>query len=248
MYFLSFETSTKIFSLALNHDAKVLRYKNLKSASVLENSILPTMDKMLDAAGIKFNQIDGFAIALGPGSFTSLRVGLSTIKAFAMSTSKPVVGIPSMDIIAHGVSTSRHPVTPSRHPERSEGSQYDEICVINDARRGNVYTCLYGEHGKKGEYLLTSLEDILTRVHGTTLFVGDALGLYQKDIEAAYQKYSSKKKSECRCLFADEKYGYPQAKVMATLAYERFKNKQYDDAAKLLPLYLYPQDCQVSGR
>src|SRR5580692_11240364 len=103
MYFLSFETSTKIFSLALSQDAKVLRYKNIKSALILEDSILPAVDKMLDSAGVKFSQMDGFAIALGPGSFTSLRVGLSTIKAFAMSTGKPVVGIPSMDIIAHGV-------------------------------------------------------------------------------------------------------------------------------------------------
>ena len=102
MYFLSFETSTKIFSLAVSKDEKVLRYRNLKSALVLEDSILPTVDKMLDSAGIKFSQIDGFAIALGPGSFTSLRVGLSTVKAFAMSTAKPVVGIPTLDIIAHG--------------------------------------------------------------------------------------------------------------------------------------------------
>ena len=103
MYFLSFETSTKIFSLALNQDEKVLRYRNLKTALVLEDSILPAVDKMLASAAIKFAQIDGFAIALGPGSFTSLRVGLSTVKAFAMSTGKPVVGIPSMDIIAHGI-------------------------------------------------------------------------------------------------------------------------------------------------
>ena len=63
MYFLSFETSTKIFSLALSQDEKVLRYRNLKSASVLEDSILPTVDKILDSAGVKFSQIDGFAIA-----------------------------------------------------------------------------------------------------------------------------------------------------------------------------------------
>src|ERR1700690_2938507 len=119
MYFLSFETSTKVFSLALNKDEKVLRYRNLKTALVLEDSILPVMDKMLDSAGIKFGQIDGFAIALGPGSFTSLRVGLSTVKAFAMATQKPVVGIPTMDIIARGVNLGAS----------------DEICVINDARR-----------------------------------------------------------------------------------------------------------------
>ena len=100
MYFLSFETSTKIFSLALSQDEKVLRYRNIKSALVLEDSILPAMDQVLDSAGIKFSQLDGFAIALGPGSFTSLRVGLSTVKAFGMATGKPVVGIPTLDIIA----------------------------------------------------------------------------------------------------------------------------------------------------
>lgn len=222
MYFLSFETSTKTLSLAVNKDEKVLRFRNLKTASVLEDAMLPAMDKVLDDAGVKFDQIDGFAIALGPGSFTSLRVGLSTVKAFAMSTGKPVVGIPSLDIIAQGIKSSAKVF-----------SSYDEICVINDARRGKVYSCLYGLAGQ-GDFLLTSLDDVLKRVHGRTLFVGDALGVYRKDIKGA------------KFLFADEKWWYPQARVMAGLAYERFCLKRYDDAAGLLPMYLYPQDCQVS--
>ena len=231
MYFVSFETSTKIFSLALSRDEKVLRYRNLKSASVLEDTILPALDKILDSAKIKFSQLDGFAIALGPGSFTSLRVGLSMVKAFAMATGRPVVGIPTLDIIASGVN----------------GVACDEICVINDARRDKVYACFYDPKGlRKGDYLLTSLEDILEKAQGRTLFVGDAVGLYRKAIEEAYQKYAPKKNSACKCLFADGKWWYPQSKVMAALAYERFRNKQYDDAASLLPLYLYPQDCQVT--
>ena len=108
MYFLSFETSGKIFSLAINKDEKVLRYRNLKTAFVLEDSILPAMDKILDSAGIRFTRIDGFAVALGPGSFTSLRVGLAMVKAFAMSTAKPVVGIPTLDIIASGIQNKCH--------------------------------------------------------------------------------------------------------------------------------------------
>jgi len=232
MYFLSLETSTKIFSIAINKDEKVLRFRNLKTALVLEDSILPTVDKILDSAGIKFSQIDGFAIALGPGSFTRLRVGMSTIKAFAMSTGKPVVGIPSLDIVARGV----------------DRGGCDEICVINDARRGKVYACLYGPQGKTSDFLLTSLEDVLDEVHGKTLFVGDALRDSRGMIEEAYEKSASKKNSTCKCLFADEKWWYPQAKVMGPMAYERFQNKQYDDAAKLVPLYLYPQDCQVAQR
>ncbi len=250
MYFLSFETSTKIFSLALNKDEQVLRFRNLKSALVLEDSILPAMDKMLGLAGVKFSQVDGFAIGLGPGSFTSLRVGLSTVKAFAMSTGKPVVGIPTLDIIASGICHSR-----ARSSYRTLAvargnpfSHYDEICVIADARRDKVYACLYGPKGRTSDYLLTSLEDVLDKVHGRTLFTGDGLSLYRKDIEEAYQKYASKKSSTCKCFFADEKYWHPQARVMAALAYERFRKKQYDDAAGLLPLYLYPQDCQVTPK
>jgi len=215
---------------------------------VLEDSFLPAVDKMLDSTGIKFNQIDGFAVALGPGSFTSLRVGLSTVKAFAMSTNKPVVGIPSLDIVAHSL--------PLVGRVREGGLAYDEICVINDARRGNVYACIYGPKGRsssrtltvvrKTDYLLTTIENVLDKVHGSTLFTGDGLKLYRKDIEVAYQKFHSKKGSACKCLFADEKWWYPQAKVMAALAWERFSRKEYDDAAKLLPLYLYPQDCQVA--
>jgi len=225
MYFLSFETSTKIFSLALNKDEKVLRFRNIKSALVLEDSILPAVDQILDSAGIKFSQLDGFAIALGPGSFTSLRVGLSTVKAFAMATGLPVVGIPTFDIIARGIQIKGF-------------DQCDEICVLTDARRGKVYAALYNSKGRQSDFLLTSLEDVLKKIKGRTLFVGDALELYRKDIEKANHK----------CLFADEKFWYPQARVMAALAFEGFKKKQYDDAASLLPLYLYPQDCQVSKK
>ncbi len=166
MYFLSFETSSKIFSLALNKDENVLRYRNLKTTLVLEDAILPAIDKILRFAGIKFSQIDGFAVALGPGSFTCLRVGLATVKAFAMATGKPVVGIPTLDIIARGVQGLSF---------SSDKNQYDEICVINDARRNMVYACLYGPKGRKTDYLLTTLEDVLVKVHGKTLFVGDAL-------------------------------------------------------------------------
>ena len=236
MYFVSFETSTKIFSVALSRDEKVLRYRNLKAALVLEDFILPALDKMLDSAGIKFSQLDGFAIALGPGSFTSLRVGLSTVKAFAMATGRPVVGVPTLDIIAHGIQTLANKTMsfPRKRESITRLNHYDEICVINDARRGKVYACFYDPKGlRKSDYLLTSLEDVLEKARGKTLFVGDAVGLYRNSIS--------------KFLFAEEKYWYPQSKVMAALAYERFRNKQYDNAASLLPLYLYPQDCQVQN-
>lgn len=225
MYFLSFETSTKIFSLAVNKDEKVLRHRNLRSALVLEDHILPAMDKILASAGLDFGQMDGFAVALGPGSFTSLRVGLSMVKAFAMATGKPVVGIPTLDIIAHGIQKGKCP------------GACNDLCVMTDARRGKVYAALYDQQGRQGDYLLTSLEDVLKKLRGRTLFVGDALEFYRRTIERSYHQ----------CAFADKKWWHPQARMMADLAYKRFAIKQYDNAASLLPLYLYPHDCQVAN-
>jgi tRNA A37 threonylcarbamoyladenosine modification protein TsaB len=115
-----------------------------------------------------------------------------------MATSKPVVGIPTLDIIAHSL--------PLEGRVREGGVAYDEICVITDARREKLYACIYGPQGRKTDYVLTSLEDVLDKVHGRTLFTGDGLILYRKDIEEAYRKYASKTESGCKCLFADKKW------------------------------------------
>ena len=229
MYFLSLETSTKTFSLSVSRDDKVLRFRNLKTTKLLENSIITAIDKLLASAKVKFNQLDAFAIGLGPGSFTSLRVGLSTVKAFCMATQKPVVGICSLDVIAAA----------------TDGREYDQICVFNDARRGNVYAAIYVGGKCQSGHLLTTPAQVLDMVQGKTLFIGDALPLYRKDIESAYKVHAKAKGKACQAFFADEQMWQPQAAVLADLAYDRLKKNDTDDASKLLPIYLYPEDCQV---
>jgi len=224
MHFLSIEPSTKIFSLAVSRGDKVLRWRNLASGKVLEDSIIPAVDRILKSAGVKFKQLDAFAIGLGPGSFTSLRVGLSTVKAFCLGSGKPVVGVCSLDVIAEGV---RHIAC-------------DEICVIVDARRNLLYSALYkntkGNLKRQGDCRLTDLGTLLDSVHGRTLFVGDGVGLYRAEIKRA---------CACTPLFAPEKFWFPQAKHLAKLAFERLERGKYDDAGKLVPIYLYASDCQV---
>src|SRR5689334_14283291 len=103
MKLLAIDTSTNHFSVAVAEDDRVLAKENIVLTKVLENSIIPVINGVLTRAKIPLSQLDGFAVGLGPGSFTSLRVGLSTVKAFCMALQKPVVGIPSLDIIARGV-------------------------------------------------------------------------------------------------------------------------------------------------
>ena len=235
MYFLSIESSTKIFSLAVSNNEKVLRFRNLKANQVLEDSIIPAVNRLLLSAGVPFEKLDAFVVGLGPGSFTSLRIGLSTVKAFAMATGKPIAGIGSLDTIA----------------ARLANEDCDEICVISDARRNLVYSALFKKNGqgleRQGDYQLSSLAAVLDRVHGRTLFAGDALALYQKDIEHIYRESCRRKETPCQALFTSEKFWFPEGRQLAKLAYERLCRKNFDDPATLAPVYLYAPDCQVTN-
>ncbi|MBI3601948.1 MAG: tRNA (adenosine(37)-N6)-threonylcarbamoyltransferase complex dimerization subunit type 1 TsaB [Candidatus Omnitrophica bacterium] len=246
MYILSLETSTKIFSLAVSKDNEILRFRNVHTARILESSIIGAIDHLLASCDLNLDNIDTLAVGLGPGSFTSLRVGLSTVKAFALATGKKLVGINSLDILA----------------SRVVDQKADEICTIIDARRGKVYAAIYGSTRsakgrlrspfcdktltRKTDYLLTTVDDVLGRVHGATLFVGDGLGLYKDHLQKAYRAYAKKKSTGCRPIFALEKFWYPQAKELAKLAFKRLETEKYDDPANIVPVYLYPQDCQVN--
>ena len=230
MYFLSIESSSKHFAIAISKDDKVIRFRNYATSNVLEDAIIKHLDKILLAAKLKLNHIDAFAIGLGPGSFTSLRVGLSTVKAFAMALNKPIVGISSLEMIAQAVADE----------------DCDQICVLIDARRKMVYSVIYQKTAnglkQQGKYQLSDIGVVLDQVKGCTLFVGDGLSLYRQDIEAAYKKSNN----SCQALFANEQQGRPDIRQLAHLAWKRLQASRTDDLGKILPIYLYPSDCQVS--
>jgi tRNA threonylcarbamoyladenosine biosynthesis protein TsaB len=232
MNILALDTSTKNFSLAIAQNGKVVRYRNMLLDKVLESSMIPAIEKILKDSKLKFKDLDGYAVGLGPGSFTSLRVGLSTVKAFALATGKPIVGISSLDVMAMNVI----------------GQKADQICTIMDARRKQVYACLFevkdGALKRKTDYLLTNIDSFLDRVQGKTLFVGDGVPLWRDVIKEKYAA-AAKKGAKCQAVFASEKDAHPQARNLSHLAYGRFEKKVYDDVETLVPLYLYTQDCQV---
>ena len=224
MNILSIDTSTKNFSICVSRDEKILKQRNLTLNKVLSDSITPAIQSILKQSGLKLSQIDGFAVGLGPGSFTSLRVGVATVKALAFATKKKIVGMSSLDVLALNVQ-----------------EQEAQVCVLCDARRNLVYSCIYQKKGKtlrkKSPYLLTDIKTVLARLKGETVFIGDGIDLYKKDIQ--------KEKKRIKAIFCDPKLWYPQASCLAVLALERFRKKKYDDINKLVPLYLYPKDCQV---
>ena len=267
MKILSLETSTKNFSLAVSCDQKILASRHFKLTKVLSSSIIPAIDGILKKSGLALKDLDGFAVGLGPGSFTSLRVGLSTVKGLSFVTGKPIVGISSLDVLAMNA------------PVEAGAS----ICVIGDARRNLVYSCVY-RRTEKGlervnEYSLTGMEEVLKKIKEPTFFSGDGIPLYREIIREHLRgviasdpvpdgtgersnllkskKIASSLKNTPRndtqselidFLFAKEKDWYPKASHLAKLAHPRFLRKKFDPVDKIVPLYLYPEDCQVVPR
>lgn len=225
---LSIETSAKQFSLAVSDGDKIIKSRTMVVDKILSDSIIPAIEKILKDSKLSLAKIDALIVGLGPGSFTSLRVGLSTVKGLAFAADKPVVGIPSLDAVALNV-----------------GKTDSQICVIADAKRNMVYSALYdnkkGILKQKSEYLLTPLTDLLDRIDADTIFVGDAVNLYMAQIEAYFAAADKKLKIS----FAPESKAYPDAKGLVVLAQSALKKKKFSNIDKLVPLYLYPEDCQV---
>ncbi len=227
MNILAIETSTKHFSLAVLKNDKLCVKQDVMLDKVLSDSIIPAIDGTLKKAKLSFSEVDGFAVGLGPGSFTSLRVGMSTIKGFCLASGKKVVGVSSLDLIACNVLPA---------------SQRD-ICVIVDAKRAMVYAAIFrlGKSGltRIGKYRLLEIKDLLPQIKKNTTFVGDGIALYREAIEAYFAK------TKIHITFEQESLWLPKAEHLAFLALDRFKKKKDDNINKLLPLYLYPEDCQV---
>jgi len=226
MNLLAIDTSTKNLSLAVAKAGKVVKFRNVKLNRPLSSSIMPSIKKILDSAGISLAKLDGFAIGLGPGSFTGLRVGLSTIKGLAFATDKPIIGISSLDVLAMNIEDNDV-----------------QICTLCDAKRNLVYACLYEKKDsilrKKSDYCLESIDEVLKKIKGKVLFIGDGVKLFRNDIN---------KMKSINPKFVNGKFTLPQARCLIPLALEKFQKGQRDDAAKLVPLYLYPEHCQVLNR
>ncbi len=229
MKILAVDTSTKHLSLAVSDGDRVIAVRNVAPRKDFSMSITFDIERVLAKANVRLGELDGFVTGLGPGSFTSLRVGLSMIKAFVMVTGKPVVGIASLDAIAMNVRPSRV-------------SRCVQVCVINDARRAMVYSSFYdkkdGNLVRHRGYQLEGIDKILEGLAGEVIFSGDAIPIYRERIMEASGVFKPVFEPPARWL--------PKAQELARLGYQRLLKGEVDCMEALVPLYLYPENCQVS--
>ena len=126
MKILGIDTSTSCGSVGLIDGDSVIAEYLIDIPVTHSERLLGSIEHVLRQAGCSTGELDGWAISLGPGSFTGLRIGVSTIKGLAFATQKPVAGVPTLDVLAFNISPTPY-----------------LICPVLDARKGEVYAAFY---------------------------------------------------------------------------------------------------------
>lgn len=246
MKILAIDTSTKFLSLAIAEKDEILVsfHRDLERQHCAR--LIPEIDRLLKKAKLKLRDIDFIAFSKGPGSFTALRIGAATVKGIALATKIKIVGVPTLDVLAQGRFLRQSENCPQGTKKGTLlrlASEPSLIVPVVDAKRGNVYASVYSfKNGRLRRYMKYSVlpaAELLKKVKGDAVFLGDGLIPYRKEIEDNF-----KFKAE----FAAEKDWYPRAVTVAKLGYELAKKKRFEEPDKFVPMYLYPRDVQVRGK
>lgn len=220
---LAIDTSTPQIGLALYDGAQVLAEHLWTSKARHTVELAPAVAEMLNHAGIKLDQVKALGVAIGPGSFTSLRVGLSFAKGLAFAMSLPVVGINTLDVAAAG---------------QPANISVPLICTL-PAGRGRLAVCRYspsktGHNTLRSAWKADGSPSIMTAEALSAAVVQDCMVC--GDLTAA-ERQVLKKNGFIRLVSPALSTRRPG--ILAELAYLRWQTGSLDDIASLAPLYLH---------
>jgi tRNA threonylcarbamoyladenosine biosynthesis protein TsaB len=174
MRLLALDTTTGCGSVALLENSRLLAEINTESGLTHSARLLRTVDFLLKKNGLGIEDMDGFAVAAGPGSFTGIRIGLSTVKAFAFASRKPVAPVSSLAALA----------------QKLRETQGRLFCPFLDAKKGEVYAALYEPRDKELKAVIGegayAPDAFLTRLpaHRMIHFIGNGVSVYRDRIRA----------------------------------------------------------------
>ncbi|MBQ6668235.1 MAG: tRNA (adenosine(37)-N6)-threonylcarbamoyltransferase complex dimerization subunit type 1 TsaB [Bacteroidales bacterium] len=210
---LCLETATETCSVALSNDAECIACEEVAEGHSHAEKILELADRCLKSANCDIASVDAVCISSGPGSYTGLRIGVSTAKGICYALSKPLIAVPTLEGIANGA---------CQHVPDA-----DIICPMIDARRMEVYCALYDMQGNPMTECTNSIigEDSFAeelRQH-RILFCGNGAAKCRPILQGANSLFSSSGAS---------------ARNLISPAYRRWQERQFEDVAYFEPFYL----------
>ena len=214
MLILAFESSARAASVALVEDGRLISQYSQCSGLTHSRTLLPMAEDMLKNAELSLDKVDLFAVAHGPGSFTGVRIGVSTVKGLAWAADKPCVGVSTLEAMAwHGLAAG------------------GLVCPVMDARRAQVYNALFRvENGRPVRLCedrpiaLSQLAEELRTLNAPAFLIGDGAELAEKYL----------REQAIPCTVAPENLRWQSAWGVAMAAMD----KAPGNADALLPVYL----------
>lgn len=219
------ETAASMLSTAIVEDGRIICSLESEEPRSQAAMTAPFVKQMLDQAGLSARDCDAVCVSKGPGSYTGLRVGVSTAKGIAFGAGIPLIGIGTLDILVQQGITAAQTILA---PQGAREGSFEYIVPLIDARRMEVYTAVYDGTGKRLTEVAPRIIDSQSFASeigpsATVLFIGDAA-------------------DKCREPLAREGahflQTFPKASAMAPLATAAYEKKQFEDVAYFEPFYL----------
>lgn len=213
---LAIDTATKWTGLALHDGNALIAEHGWRSVNRQTVEVAPAVQRMLRRADVAVEDLRGIAVSLGPGSYTGLRIGLGLAKGLALANQIPLLGVPTLDIVA------------AAQPQLEA-----ELVVVAEAGRKRITASCYHWERRKGWQsdelpLNTTWEELLDRLEPPAVFAGEIGTGAQKQIRSAGKGFHL-----VRAADRARRAGY-----LAEIGWRRLRSGDVDDTAELTPLYL----------
>lgn len=215
MKILAIDTSSKICTVAILEDTKLIKQLDSNDEKTHSQKLMPLVDEIFKQTNLTLDDINLLACTVGPGSFTGVRIAVSTVKAFADVKEIPVCSISSLEALAYNLDTN------------------NLVCSLIDAKNDNVYFGLFQKENNtyiiKEKFLAEHIDNILpilTKYDSQIVFVGDGSQNHKNKILEVLPT----------SIFSDKNDAIGYSVGLA--GYYNYKNNNYGDSNTLSPLYL----------
>ena len=214
------ETSTALCSAALAEDGAIVSYKESSAPKAHASLTAVFVQEMLSERGLTISDCDAVCVSMGPGSYTGLRVGVSTAKGLCFGSGKPLLAVGTLDTLVAQAVAERLTVIPGLIGDL----RY--IIPMVDARRMEVYTAVFDHYRQTTETSPMIIDEnsfAEQLAEGPCLFIGDGAGKCADVIRHPNAHF-------CQC--------WPKASAMLAPALAAYKEKRFEDVAYFEPFYL----------
>ena len=225
MKILAIDTSSKICSVSILEDKNIIIEKHNDDEKTHSQKLMPLIDELFKESNLSLDNIDLLACSQGPGSFTGIRIGISTAKAFADVKNIPIIGVTSLESLAYNIDNS------------------GLIATLIDAKHDNVYFALYELKDNKYTTIINPISDSISNViqmlrnyNSTITFVGDGSEVHKDLLSNEFNNY----------VFASSEQNIQTSISIGKSAFDKYSADDYQPVYSVSPIYLKKSQAEIN--